>query len=899
MRTRILFILLGMWLTASAQPNKNDWENEQIIGINKEPYHATLMLPSKMKECKEWTSLDGKWKFHWSPDPQSRPVKFFSKEYDATKWEDIIVPGTWQLQGYGLPIYTNWTPPYKKAWPKVTEEPPTNYYSFQHRNPVGSYLTTFELSSQTADKRYFLHFGGVKSAMYVWVNGKKVGYSQNSMSPAEFDITDYVQNGTNRLAVEVYRWSDGSYLEDQDMWRFSGIFRSVELWTRPQTFIRDYSIEPTLGDSYREGNLQVKVTVNNHTSTYQEGLSLIALITGTDNDGNKIEKQIENTIPSLKANSSATGTLSCKINNPQLWSAERPQLYEVCITLKQHGKTLEKFHYHTGFRDIKVEGEIFRINGKAVKLKGVNRHEHHPRTGRTMDEATLRKDLALMKQANINMVRTSHYPNIPLFYELCDQYGFYVMDEANQESHGTGLRNTRLGEDPQWTKAHVDRAVSLVARDKNHPCVIMWSLGNEGGKGLNMKAMRDAIWAMDTTRVIYCDTERSVSDIYDDGYLSPEAIKALAQKITDKPVFMREYAHAMGNSLGNFQEYWDVIYADSSLVGGAVWDWVDQGIAKKQDGSGIRYGTSPSSLPLQPDEYWAYGGDFGDQPNDGAFCINGLIGADRIPHPHYYEAQKVYQNIDFLLEDTTNCTIKVINKFDFLSLEDFDYSYEWLLNGKSVNKGKITIKQEQLQIPNILSDKGEYCLNIYAHLKKKQVWADKGFVIAREQFQWGDFTATATAIPNKSTLKIQESRELISVTGKDFSFAWNPSNGALISWQQHNKEWLKAPLEPYFWKPANDNQMRNGYKQRLGDWRYAAQNRMMKNQKIEKKGNDVIIVYEIELPDVEARYSLSYKVTHNGCLQVEADYQPQKADIQHLPKFGLSMRISPEMNQIR
>lgn len=875
----------------------NDWENEQIVGVNKEPYHATLTLPSERESCKEWMSLDGKWKFHWSPDPQSRPTDFFQTDYNASHWEDITVPGTWQMQGYGLPIYTNWTHPFKKAWPKVTEEPPVNYYSYKHRNPVGSYLTTFNISSKERDKRYFLHFDGVKSAMYVWVNGMKVGYSQNSMSPAEFDITECVQSGENKLAVEVYRWSDGSYLEDQDMWRFSGIFRSVGLWTRPHTFIRDYSIIPLLNPQYSEGDLHLNVLVENTSSSEQNGLSVELCIDGKDGKGWKIEKKIERAIMSIRSKSSLKVNLSCVINHPLLWSAEIPNLYNARISLKQHGDVLETFRYRTGFREIKVQGEVFKINGKNVKLKGVNRHEHHPRTGRTIDEATMRKDLALMKQANINMIRTSHYPNTPLFYELCDEYGFYVMDEANQESHGTGLGNTKLGNDPRWEKAHVDRAVFLVQRDKNHPCIIMWSLGNEGGRGVNMKAMRDAVWALDSTRIVYCDTDRGVSDIYDDGYLTPEAIKALAEKITDKPVFMREYAHAMGNSLGNFQEYWDVIYADSSLVGGAIWDWVDQGIAKKQDGHSLRYGVNVHRLSKETDEFWAYGGDFGDMPNDGAFCINGLVGADRVPHPHYYEAQKVYQSIDFLWADSTRQAVKVLNRYDFLSLEDFDYSYEWLSNGVLVKKGKLRLQKDHLCIPEISKQEKELCLNVYAHLRKSCLWADKGFTVAREQFVLGKYKLPVTSSDSNFSSVMDVEGDKLRITGKGFSVVFK-NDGSIVSWMQNGKELLQHPFEPYFWKPANDNQMRNGYGKRLGDWRDAALKRVVKSQRSEHLDETLRVVYDMELPAVGALYTLVYTVCPNGTIRVEADYQPQKSDIPLMPKFGFRMRIFSDKNQI-
>ena len=362
------------------------------------------------------------------------------------------------------------------------------------------------------------------------------------------------------------------------------------------------------------------------------------------------------------------------LREPQLWSAEKPHLYDIHIKLRRKNELLESFEYHWGIRKIEIAGDVFKVNGKAVKLKGVNRHDFHPRMGFFVDSRTMERDIRLIKQANINMIRTSHYPHLPLLYELCDKYGIYVMDEANHESHAYGLGNKVLGDNPQWTLAHVDRAVAVVERDKNHPCILFWSLGNEGGSGANLRAMADTIRALDPTRPIYDDTDRTVSDVYDEAYLHPNALKELGEKITDRPVFMREYAYAMGNSIGNLKEYWDVIEKDESIIGAAIWCWVDQGIPKKLNGAPLSFGESPSSLPLLPDEFWAYGGDFGDYPNDGPTGINGLVSPDRVPHPHYYEVQKVYQYIKFEKKGTQQ--IKLTNGYAFSDLDEFDYSYE-------------------------------------------------------------------------------------------------------------------------------------------------------------------------------------------------------------------------------
>ncbi len=866
----VCIILLLQVLLLSAQEHRNDWENQHVLGKNKLPYHATLMLPSEREYHEEWLSLDGVWKFCWSKDPESRPLDFWKDGFDASTWEEIVVPGNWQTQGYGIPIYTNWTYPFKKEPPYVTKEPPLQFWSNKHRNPVGSYLTTFTLNRK--GHHYILHFDGVKSAFYVWVNGHRVGYSQNSMSPAEFDITPYVHRGNNSLAVEVYRWSDGSYLEDQDMWRLSGIYRSVGIYMRPETYIEDYAINAGLSDDLQTGFVSLDTKLGGKR---KKDMKVVATISGHG----------------------VNATLPATIDNPRLWSAEEPNLYDIKIQLQHKGRTLETLHYRTGFRRVEVRGDVFYLNNKPVKLKGVNRHEHHPRTGRNIDEATMRLDLKLMKQANINMVRTSHYPNTPLFYELCDEYGVYVMDEANQETHDFGLGNAILGDNPDWTEAHVDRAVSLVRRDRNHPCVIFWSLGNEGGRGRNMSAMRNAVLAVDTTRLIYCDTDRGVSDVYDDGYLPLERLRELGEKIKDRPVFMREYAHAMGNSLGNFREYWDIIYSDSSLLGGAIWDFVDQGLAKPKDGSRLRYTVNPTKLTLDDNEFWAYGGDFGDTPNDGPFNINGLVGPDRIPHPHYYEVQKVYQSIDFLLADSIRHIVKVVNRYDFLSLDNFDYSYVYLSDGTPVKKGNAELRNGFLIIPDC-PDKGkEICLNVYAHLKKSCLWADKGFTVAREQFILGTYELPDSSHDGNNALLTVTEDDKLQVKGETFSITFK-DDGAIVNWESDGRKLLQIPFEPYFWKPANDNQRRNGYAQRLGDWRDAAQKRIVKGRHIEQLDKRVKVTYDMELASVGALYSLSYIVSSDGAVRITADYHPIKADIPLMPKFGFRMGISPDKNQV-
>lgn len=887
------FIISPVFMRAE----QNDWENEKVVGINKLPYHSTLILPSSRADAPQWTSLDGDWRFKWSPNPDVRPTDFHIPGFDASRWDLIAVPGHWQLQGYGKPIYSNQPYPFVVNSPKVTDEPPAHYFTFEHRNPVGSYLRDFELPVLKTGQRYILHFDGVESAMYVWINGHKVGYSQNSNSPAEFDITDYLVNGKNTIAAEVYRWCDGSYLEDQDMWRLSGIFRSVGIWMRPDVHIRDYFIKSTIAPSMENGEVSLYIDILNASGKTSEGLSAELNIIGNDRHGKPITASAIKTIGTIKAGKHAENVITCNLPQPALWSAETPALYDVVLRLKKNGKEIETLNYHTGFRQVEIDGEIFRINGKAVKLKGINRHEFHPRSGRTIDEASIHTDLRMMKQANINMIRTSHYPNLPIFYELCDKYGFYVMDEANHESHGMGLGNKTLGDNPSWQTAHVDRAVALVERDKNHPCVIMWSMGNEGGSGINMHAMRKAALEIDSTRIIYSDTDRSVSDIYDEGYLSPEDLKKLSERITDRPVFMREYAYAMGNASGNLKEYWDVIYSDPGIAGAALWEWSDKSLIKSIHNNKVDFRDNISSAPGQ-DEFWAIGGDFGDYPNNTNFGIDGIVGSDRVPHPGYYEVQKVYQNMRFSIADSAAMKIAIENLYDFLPLDIFDYICEWHVEGKQISSDFVKLDDNSITAPPLPDEAGEKTLNIKAVLRQPTSWADKGFAVAREQFVFGEPLGFKQQASNNTQISVSENNDFITVSFENTSISFNRHNGELDSWNMNGKNLIQKPLEPYFWKPLNDVQQYNGYKERLGIWKDAAALRKVKDYAICESDSSASVSFDMDLPSVSANLHLKYVIGPSAAVSVSASYEPYADNIPPMPKFGFRCGLPADYDVI-
>ncbi len=927
MKLSHFLILASLSVSLSAQ-SFPDWENPAVLGINKLPYHATLGNPSTHKGNPEITYLDGTWKFRWSPDPDNRPAGFFEPGYDVSGWDDIHVPCDWQMQGYGTPIYTNSRYPFRREQPRVTGTPDRSWTAFSARNPVGSYVTEFEASDITSSN-WILEFEAVSSAFYVWVNGQKVGYSQNSMSPAEFDISPYLKEGLNRLAVEVYRWSDGSYLEDQDFWRLSGIFRSVKLWKRPLQHISDYMISLTPSADFTVAIFKAQVNLVNAGENDSAPMSVRVTLKGKTTDEKEVKLDPSALARTLKAGDTVRLDMMGRFENPLLWSAEKPNLYECLIELSDvNGTVVESFVQNTGVRRIETQGEVMLINGQPVKLRGVNRHDHHPRTGHYVDAATTELDIKLMKQANINMLRTSHYPDSPILYELCDRYGLYVMDEANQESHGFGLRNRQMGNDPQWMNAHVDRAESLVKRDINHPSILFWSLGNEGGAGMNMRAMRAKVDELDSSRLVFCDTDLSVSDLYDDSYLSPARLKQMAQRVTDRPFIMREYAHMMGNSGGNLTEYWDVIYSDPSIAGAAIWDFVDQGIAKPIDGSKLSY--KGTGLALENGEFWAYGGDFGDMPNDGAFVINGLLAPDRTPHPHYYEVKHIYQPLKFELlnvdEEECYAYVKVSSLDYFTGIDEFDYEVKIVCDD-----GRVLVQKDDHTLQDLEPDENgviripfvegwldghgpkgpvnlkwpfqDVVLQVFAKLKESTLWADAGYVVAYDQFlgwkprvetfDWDDLNTGRILKRNKSIEPTPEGGYTIICGEYIYSV---DSIGTLTSIKWRNANFLAGSLEPDFWKPANDNQIRNDYERTMGVWRNVGQEREVINSEIrtvkrlKKEYTQLRYNYKTS---VGARLTLCYEFSVAE-VKVSLSYDPAQVEVESLPRFGMRMKVSSQ-----
>lgn len=679
------------------------------------------------------------------------------------------------------------------------------------------------------------------------------------------------------------------------MWRLSGIFRSVDLWTRPEVHIADYVVTAVPNDDFSSAKANLKFQISNLSKKNGRNIDLTVTVSGKNRKGaDAVYTQTER-IKKVESGGQAVLEFTFDMDNPALWSSEKPNLYAIDIVLGSNGTELEHFTNHLGVRKIEHSGEVVYYNGKAIKIKGVNRHEFHPRTGRTIDRATMELDLRLIKQANINLIRCSHYPDDPLFYELCDEYGLFVMDEANQESHDYGLRNRELGDNPDWTAAHLDRAESLVARDRNWPCILIWSLGNEGGKGINSVAMDEKVRSMDSTRLVFSDTDRDISDFYDDGYIHPDRVATEAREISDRPFFMREYAYAGGNSLGNYKDYADVINADPSNFGAAIWEWCDHGIAKKKGVDVQKYPSDPSSLELQDDEYFAYGGDFGDVPNSGTTCINGIVRADRRPYPQYYEVQKVNQYLNFELVSSSN--VRVIDTYCFTSADEFDYFYEFVDDGKVVYSAEQPINTNNiLEIPTYDNTQGEVFLNVYARLRRPTVWADRGFTVAKEQFLLVENTPVKLTV-GASAPKIRESADCYLIASGQEIFSIEKATGNLVSWKHGSEELLRGPLEPYFWKPATENQKHNNYNRRLGPWKNAGQTMELTSARTAEVDGAAVLTFHKRI-GLGADYTLTYRINSDGQIMVQADYQPTAQGLPLMPKFGFKMPVKPELDLI-
>ncbi len=801
----------------------NDWENPQVVGRNREPAHATLLpfqdaqsaLAGDRCACANFKLLNGNWQFQWAPNPASAPEDFYVEPFTNDGWDTIAVPGNWQLQGYDVPMYTNVQYPFPPD--NMPEVPKDN-------NPVGSYRTTFTVPDAWQGKQVFIVFDGVDSAFYLWVNGQMVGYSQDSRLPAEFNLTPYLRPGENTLAVRVYRWSDGSYLEDQDYWRLSGIYRDVYLFATPPVHIRDFWAYPQLDTDYRDAVLNVRADLHAYDGTSLEGYTIIAEIFDAHRSRiTNYELRITNP-QSLIPNPQSPITFAMPVTNPLKWSAEHPHLYTLLLTLKDPaGNVLEVERCYVGFRQVEIKDGKILINGAPVYFRGVNRHEHDPDTGHTLSIESMLQDILLMKRFNINAVRTCHYPDDPRWYDLCDQYGLYLIDEANLETHGVWDEPTR---DPVWRTAFLERGSRMVERDKNHPSVIIWSLGNESGHGPNHAAMADWIHAHDPTRPVFYDSadHEPYIDIVSKMYPSLERLIELAQRPGEtRPFIMAEYAHAMGNSPGNLKEYWDIIAQYPRLCGGFIWDWVDQGLRRKT-ADGV--------------EWFAYGGDFGDVPNDGSFCINGLIFPDRTVHPSLWEVKKVYQPVEVEVADALAGEVAIINKYHFSDLSHLVSTWKLEADGRVIQQGQLPRLstppggRERVTIPFTLPEVTagvEYWLTLSFALAEATPWAEAGHEVAWSQFAvpFSAPIAQPVDVAALPALTLRESDAQAVIAGRDFELVFDKQGGTIAALCYRGHELLKAGPKSNFWRAPTENDLNTWGDERAAQhWRAVGLDRL-------------------------------------------------------------------------
>ncbi len=900
----------------------HEWENHQVLRINKEAPRATGIPHPERKAAlsldrlsSAWCRLlNGQWKFHWCGNPAHRPEAFHQPDYDVSQWREITVPSCWQLEGYGTPMYTNITYPFKVDPPRVMGEPPVSFTNHPEsmRNQVGSYRRTFTVPDDWKGGRIRICFDGVSSAFYLWINGRKIGYSQDSRTPAEFDITDALVPGENVAAVEVYQFSAGSYLEDQDCWRFSGIFRNVYLWRSGSVDIRDIEIRASLAEDYRTGTLDLKVTVANRT-TEQAGFTICGELLDGDQP---LGVQLPPITGTVGAGQEAVNSVTIPaISGIVPWSAETPSLYTLLLKFDALAAAAPGYRaIRIGFRTSEVRKGQFLINGRPVCFKGVNRHDHDPDTGYYVQEPLMRRDLELMKQNNVNAIRTSHYPNAPRFLELCDEYGFYVWDEANIESHGAPAPQ-KLAGDLSWQPAHLDRCRNMLERDKNHACVVAWSLGNEAGDGDNFKACYHWIQQRDPSRPVHYECtgwEEFNTDIYSRMYLEIEGCHEWGRKQLEKPedarmpLILCEYNHAMGNSSGNLGEYWDAFRAYPNLQGGFVWEWLDHGIRAVKDTAGvIRLRKDPQTSRLDwrtPTAdgcrwLWAYGGNFGEVPNDGNFCCDGIVQGDRRPSPQLQELKKCYESVDIRITTAaTSATVELRNRYDFLSLASFRIRWEVTADGSPLASGEYNPPAVtpgttgRLQIPLTppeLKPGVEYLLRVGLCLGKDECWARAGHELAFAQvpLPWRKAARPAAA----SALTIREHGALRTLSCGALSATFLDTNGTLVSLCSNGRELLAGPLHLNFWRPRNDNERRNGMLDKCLVWKDAGVAARAVAAEIQGSPDCPALAYTLAVPAGKTTARLEYGVTARG-IHVKCRIHAA-AGLPVLPKVGMQVEL--------
>ncbi|WP_189015217.1 glycoside hydrolase family 2 TIM barrel-domain containing protein [Paenibacillus marchantiophytorum] len=880
-----------------------EWNNNpEIFELNRMKAHATLMPFDSVEEAlkndrpasRSYLSLNGTWKFAFAESPSKRIGNFYEISFDHTGWNDIKVPGHWQLQGYDYPQYTNVRYPWEASEPELAPPfAPTLY------NPVGSYFRSFTVPDHWQGQPVFISFQGVESAFYVWVNGELAGYSEDTFTPAEFDLTPYLQAGDNTLAVEVYRWCDASWLEDQDFWRLSGIFRDVYLYTVPKAHVYDFFVTTELDEAYEHAELKVTAMLMNYWEADLGSVTLEAQL--YDAQQNAVLAAPMKVTKSLGSGNAETQVeISAHIANPLKWSAEEPHLYMLVISLKdEDGELLETISTQTGFRTFEIKDGLMLINGQRIVFKGVNRHEFCPGGGRVMKMEDMMTDIKLMKAYNINAVRTSHYPNNAIWYELCNEYGVYVIDETNLESHGTWsggqtelLPTTVPGSNPAWTANVIDRANSMMQRDKNHPSIVMWSLGNEAFGGDNFIQMYDFLREADPTRIVHYEgvvnwkESADATDVESYMYLRPDSLIKYANEAgPKKPYILCEYSHAMGNSLGGLHLYTELFDHYPVLQGGFIWDWVDQSLWKTEED-----GTA----------YMAYGGDFGETPHSGNFCGNGLLLADRSITPKLIEAKKCYQNIAITEVDGTQGIYSITNKNLFTNLDAYLLQWTIAVDGTEYAEGNLTVSVAPLESKEIKlvlpkrEQSGEALLTISFVTKKAEKWAEAGHEVAFEQFllpAWKPVAAVVEPVKSGNPVHVSMQTGSLTVSGEGFTAGFDTASGSLVSYIVGGSELLKGALVPNFWRAYTDNDRGNKQHERCATWRSAGEERILRSLRWESLADRVIIHVAYVLPTTsESTCSMTYTVLGSGAIHVLQQLVPGN-NLPEIPEIGVMFSL--------
>ncbi|MGO4771289.1 glycoside hydrolase family 2 TIM barrel-domain containing protein [Flavobacterium sp. W22_SRS_FK3] len=888
MKKIVLTLALFLILQNNFAQN-NEWENPQILDRGKEAARSSFLLFSNEAELKDnnpqkselYQSLNGIWKFNIVKNPSQRPFDFYAANLDDSNWKNIQVPSNWEMQGYDIPIYTNVTYPFPKNPPFINGD----------YNPVGTYRRTFTVSDTWNDKEIILHFGSITGYARVFLNSKEIGMTKASKTPAEFNITSFLKKGDNLIAVQVFRWHDGSYLEDQDFWRLSGIERDVYLQAMPKTAIWDYWVKSDLDNQYKNGIFSLDVTLkyfeNNKIKNPAVKVELF------DTKGNIVFSE------NKKVNDKEQ-KISFKetIENVKQWNAETPNLYRFTISLLDNkGKVLEIISKKTGFRKVEIKNAQLLVNGKAVLVKGVNIHEHDDVNGHVPNPELMIKDLQLMKEHNINAIRMSHYPHAAHFYDLCDEYGFYVVDEANIETHAMGAelqgrfdKTKHPAYLPEWAPAHLDRIKRMFCVDKNHPSIILWSLGNECGNGPVFYDAYDWLKQTDTTRPVQFEQagENRNTDIVAPMYPGIKRMKDYAASDKKRPFIMCEYSHAMGNSNGNFQEYWDIINSSKHMQGGFIWDWVDQGLKTKNE-KGITF--------------WGYGGDLGGDKlhNDENFCANGLVSANRIPHPGLFEVKKVYQNIQFKLDNETD--LVVTNHFNFTNLSNYTFKWELIKNGSQAKTGEFNLDANPEESKKITLDLGsldknsEYFVNVFAVSKADAPLIAKGHEFAREQFAIGkgSYFKNNNSTKSAGKLKYTVKNNVLSFETESVVGEFDLKKGEVLKYMLKNGDktlFTNFPT-PYFWRAPTDNDFGSKMQDKLEVWKEASKKPTLTSVNLDKnspEGLVVKVVYQIAQADVP--YTVEYLIQNDGSIKLTASIDMAGKKLPELPRFGMRLILN-------